>query len=71
MGITHLLYIPLMMVIGIAVGWALGGRSAQAETDDMREELDKLRKAAAARRLASKGKKKAPASDQDADSSSE
>lgn len=49
--INHLYYIPLVLAVGIVVGWMLGARSARSETSRLRAELEAVRRDAAAARL--------------------
>ena len=31
MGVGHILYVPLVLIIGLVIGWALGKRAAEQE----------------------------------------
>jgi hypothetical protein len=35
-GPEHLLFIPGVLLVGITIGWILGGRAARARIDDRR-----------------------------------
>jgi hypothetical protein len=51
MSIAHAAYIPICVLLGLAIGWMLGGRSAQGEVTKLSAELERLETEAAKRRL--------------------
>lgn len=51
MSIAHAAYIPICVLLGLAIGWMLGGRSAQGEVAKLGAEVERLEAEAAKRRL--------------------
>ena len=51
MSIAHAAYIPLCVLLGLAIGWILGGRGAQGELAKLQGEIERLETQAARHRL--------------------
>ena len=50
--IAHLIFIPLVLLVGGYIGWSLGTRAAEAEIARLRAELELRERERAAQRLA-------------------
>lgn len=52
MSIAHAIYIPLTLIVGLALGWWLGARAAREELQRLRERAEEVERDEAAARLA-------------------
>jgi hypothetical protein len=49
---AHLIYIPLCVLVGVVIGWFLGGRSARSEVNRLQRLLEAEEERQAAERVA-------------------